>query len=260
MASNGEGWQRNRRSGGRMAAALASVLLAVLLVVVLATPGVATAVSMSDLFLGQTITDFDKLFNHWRLVSDVTINGGTVDLSKIDVTALGDDPLNPGVTFTASLGALGTPFGHTGASSATLAFSFQVSTLSGDPLIKDNSLLIKDFTFDAGPLASIAIDEAISDPAGIPLGEKHVLAIPDDTPNTGNPNHFDSAAFAPQSLVHINKTITVNGPGDNDGAFLTMFEQRFSQVTPVPEPTSLLLLGSGLAGILGYGWRRKGAA
>ena len=29
---------------------------------------------------------------------------------------------------------------------------------------------------------------------------------------------------------------------------------------PVPEPSTLILLTSGLAGILGYGWRRKRAA
>jgi hypothetical protein len=29
---------------------------------------------------------------------------------------------------------------------------------------------------------------------------------------------------------------------------------------PVPEPSTVLLLASGLAGIFGYGWRRKGAA
>ena len=31
-------------------------------------------------------------------------------------------------------------------------------------------------------------------------------------------------------------------------------------VTPVPEPSTMLLLATGLAGILGYGWRRKRAA
>src|SRR5688572_32991832 len=39
-----------------------------------------------------------------------------INLNQINVTPLADDPLNPGIQFTAPLGALGTPFGHLGRS------------------------------------------------------------------------------------------------------------------------------------------------
>jgi PEP-CTERM motif-containing protein len=48
------------------------------------------------------------------------------------------------------------------------------------------------------------------------------------------------------------------GPTVNNGyGLVTGFS---TTAAPVPEPSSMLLLATGLAGILGYGWRRKRAA
>jgi PEP-CTERM motif len=55
-----------------------------------------------------------------------------------------------------------------------------------------------------------------------------------------SPNHFDEANFTPTNFVHIVTTINIQGPNDNDGAFLTGFQQRFSEVE-VPEPSSVVL-------------------
>lgn len=210
----------------------------------LALPTTSQAVLLSDLFQGATITADDKLFSNWNLLSISQVSG-LVDTTKIDVTPLVDDPFNPGVKFTADFDALGTLFGHPGGAFAQLRFSFDVSTTNGQALIKDNSLLINDFIFDSGPNASITISETIHDVTGLPLGDKMVVARPGDSPNSGNPAHFDAANFAPQSLVHVEKFIDIQGPDQNDGARLLMFEQRFSQV---PEPASLALLGAVVVG------------
>lgn len=217
------------------------------------SPATSQAVPLSDLFQGATITADDKIFRDWTLIDLQTTNGGVADITQIDVTSLVDDPLNPGVKFSAPVGALGTPFGHTGSSSVDLVFSFNTQTDDGLPLIKDNSLLINGWVFDAGPDAFIRIAEEVYDVAGNRLGDKLAIVRNGDLP--GNPNHFDSAVFAPQAFVHVVKIVHIEGPGDNDGAFLTMFEQRFSQV---PEPSSLVLASAVLVCGLASGiWRRR---
>lgn len=211
----------------------------------LAAPVAARAVSLADLFGGATVIADDKLFDNWALVDLATTNGGLADLTGIDVTPLADDPLNPGLHFSAPM-TLGTPFGHLGPSSVLLEFSFDVQTTNQLPLIKDNSLLLTDWIFDSSLQASIVVSEEIYDVTGAPLGDKRTIALPNDQPGSGNPNHFDQAAFTPQQRVHVVKRIEIVGPGDNDGAFLRGFEQRFSQT---PEPGSLVLLMVGLAGL-----------
>jgi PEP-CTERM motif len=197
--------------------------------------------TLSDLVQspGATITANDKLFSNFQIVSSTTTGGGIVNLDQIQVVPLVNDPLNPGLRFNAPIGALGTPFGHAGPATASLTFAFDVQTTSGLPLIKDNSLLLNGFTIDAGPLALIRISEQVQNATGGALGFKQVLGVSGEQPNSGNPNHFDTTDFVPTAFVHVIKSIEILGPGDNDGAFLTMFEQRFSQV---PEPSSLALL------------------
>jgi len=113
------------------------------------------------LFQRKTITADEKLFSGWTLIDVQSVNGGLANFNQIDITPLVDNPLNPGVQFSAPIGALGTPFGHQGPSSVHLVFSFNVQTTNQLPLIKDNSLLIDDYTFDASQLATIQIGEEI---------------------------------------------------------------------------------------------------
>jgi hypothetical protein len=209
----------------------------------------AQATALSALFQGATITADDKFFNHFTLVSSQPVNGGFADPTQIDVTPLIDDPLDPGIKFTAQFGALGTPSGHTGASSIQYTFSFDVSTTNQLPLIKDNTLRITNWSFDSGPLASIQVSEQVFDAAGLLLGTKLATVTP-LTQNT-----LDTLQFSPRSFVHVIKQINIVGPGNNDMARLLMFEQRFSQV---PEPHSLTLLAAAsLICYFGRGMRRR---
>jgi hypothetical protein len=184
-----------------------------------------------------TITANDKVFNNFALVGNSVTNGGVADIGQIDVTPLTNDPLDPGLDFAAPLDALGTPFGHTGPSSAFLSFSFDVRTADQRPLIKDNSLKLTSFTFDAGPGTFILVSEDLTNAGGSSIGHKLTFAQPGEQPGS-SPNHFDVANFAPTNFVHVVKTINIIGPGDNYGAFLKGFQQRFSEV---PEPSSFAI-------------------
>ena len=86
---------------------------------------------------------------------------------------------------------------------------------------------------------------------------------------------LDLAALQGDSVTLA--TLTFNATGTGTGAFNFVFDAfndvkgRDAQVlsltagsgqvqvgaNPVPEPGTLMLLGSGLAGLLGYGWRRR---
>ncbi|MEW6486892.1 MAG: PEP-CTERM sorting domain-containing protein [Thermodesulfobacteriota bacterium] len=216
---------------------------------ILGAAGGARAVTMADLFGGQTITVGDKLFSDWELFGVfVTDDAFLPDFSQIEVTGLDPLSLNPGLMFEANeqLSVSGLM------NYIDLDFGFTVTVL--DPLlrIKDNSLSLMQATIgrvdvDFGdPL--IAIYEWVYDAAGSELAEKYVeFSFLNDTIS-------DQAQFAPQQMIHVRKNILVSSLDEGDFARLDRFDQRFSQAV-IPEPGTFLLLGSGLAGLAA--WRRR---
>ncbi len=219
--------------------------------------GAAYATPLLELFQGEPLPPVnDKRFFDFQLITNATLTDGVQgelsqeQLDLIIVHPLDNDPLNPGLRYAAEVGALGTPFGHDGPATVNLDFSFRVSTLSGLALIKDNSLLATSWVFDAGPGASISITETILEVLGAPppqLGQKSVTIVNNDDPVDPD----DLANFSPEASIRVLTRIFINGPGTNDGAFLTGFEQRFSQLSAavVPAPGSAALLGLGLLGL-----------
>ena len=195
------------------------------------TVGAAQAISLADLIGGQSLTVLDKTFENWMLID----NPDSVDLSQIDVTPLADDPLNPGIEYTTNLSLTGSS-NIPPAETLDLLFSFDVATVSGEPLIRDNSLTITDCCFSGA--GAVAILETVSDAAGGLLGNKLVF----DDPGQGIQQLTASLEFSPQAQLTITNTIQLIADEPGETSTLNKFEQRFSQVQ-VPEPNAVLGLG-----------------
>jgi hypothetical protein len=235
--------------------------------------GGAQAIPLSDLLAGQSITAGDKVFDEWRLISEIYSDPSlTVDPSNIDVTALNDGGLDPGpgLSFSVSNGALDVT-GDGLYAFIDYMFGFRVTVTDPAFLIKDNSLHITNALVTNSGDNGVAIQEFVgTDPtlvevpgdSSLPdLGVKYVEFSYLD-PTFGGPglidNLTDSVSFDPQSQIWVSKDILVWASDTNETASLTGFEQRFSQVASVPEPSTWLLMVAGAAG-LGLGRRKRRA-
>jgi PEP-CTERM motif len=214
----------------------------------------ASAASLAELLNGGSITAGDKLFDQWQLrgytASDPT---RSLNSANITVQVLNDGGLDPGpgLGITANNNEL-SAIGDGMYGFIELALGFRASVLDPGLMIRNNSLAINSgiltYLPDGSNDIGMYIRETIGTAPGLDdLGEKDVtFAILNDIETR---ELFDSESFASQSQVWITKDILVWSVDPTDTATLEGFEQRFSQTSAVPEPSTFLLLGAGLAGL-----------
>lgn len=194
-------------------------------------------------------------------LSGFSCTEGNLQFSNFSYTSAGTVSV-PGsavaVTPVSSGGEVGfqfnAPFSVGGGNSADGTIDYAVTALSGS--ITDVVLQMAGF-FDVNG-GTATVDETVQDSGGNTLASLGVfdISFPGGVP-ANLTQSTDSANFAANTVFvgNLTKDIAVNGNGGVAG--VSQVTNEFSTSSGVPEPGSMMLLGSGLMTLAGYVRRRQ---
>ena len=222
-----------------------SLLLCVLLgTSAIAMASVACPVSTYDNYLGGfSCTIDDKTFSNFSYASSASGGAALIPPSGVAVVPI-TTPHNPGFLFTSGFGVISNQ-------TQDEFFGFTVRVNSGGNAIDDITLLQLGSGFTGTGSASIAETVCLGDTFadGCLHGTIASLLTVDNSTLVKLSDHI---TFAPVRVIDVVKDLELFG-GPSGSAFVSGVENQFSEV---PEPSTLLMLGTGIVGLTGI-LRRK---
>ena len=201
----------------------------------------ACIVTSYDNYIGTSCGIDDKTFSDFSYSTSGT---NPMPASSITVNPI-DTPFNPGFLFNA-------PWGVQAGQTQGSLIGFTVKVNQGGNLINDLSL----YMFGAGVIGSGQVTVAETYCLGDTFANQCANGVEGTLMTILNSNTsilHDSVSFNPVSIVDVKKDIELIGGGDGSATLVSGVQNQFSEV---PEPSSLLLFGSGIAGLAGMVRRR----
>jgi hypothetical protein len=198
------------------------------------------AVTLDDLFGGQTIVVGDKLFSDFELVSNRS--KAAADPFSTTVEGFSAGPNDFGLTLN---GLTNDSLIVTGNELIDFTFTFKVRALDDLRPITDASLALGAFQSE-DPLAPVDIFEFLFDEGDTFLDSFGSVGV-----NPGRKS--DSTQFDAREIVDVQKSISLGGGIGDDGqeltSFISKFQESFSE-TPVPEPSTFILVSTAMLAII----------
>ena len=158
--------------------------------------------------------------------------GAEPDPADISVQTIpGDGVTNIGIAFTSG--------GWSISSGITIdqVVSYDVATVSGLPYIKDASLIV------AGDSCATCTAQA-SEKLGTTTSASDIATLNAALPSPAS-SHVDLLTLRTGMAV-TNEVLLIGGPQMDDLAHLSLLENDFSEITPIPEPMTALPVGAAL--------------
>ncbi len=225
----------------RQVSLFAAFTLLVVLVCGLSAFGSDCMVTSYDHYLGGSCGIDDKTFSDF---SYSTAGTNLMPASSITVNPITTFH-NPGFLFNA-------PWGVQAGQTQDSLIGFTATVNPGGALINDLSLAM----FGAGILGTGQVSVVETYCLGDTFANLCANGIEGTLLNILNSNNSiltASVSFSPVSVVDVVKDVTLLGGPDGSAALVSGVQNQFSEV---PEPGSLILLGSGIVGLAGVLRRR----